>query len=85
MNTLTVREFRNNLANSLSRVDAGERVFIRRNQRLYTIVSVEENEVDLVATPELLAKIDAARKEYRDGKVIEVASHDELDEYLASL
>jgi hypothetical protein len=39
----------------------------------------------MTATLELLAKIDAARKEYRDGKVIEVASHDELDEYLASL
>lgn len=39
----------------------------------------------MTATPEMLAKIDAARKEYRDGKAIEVASHDELDEYLASL
>ena len=36
-------------------------------------------------TPELQAKIDQARKEYREGKCITVTNHDEMRQFLDSL
>ena len=66
MTQLTVRDFRSQMARSFDRVDAGERVFIRRKNQLYTIVPVSED--DLTITPELAAKIEKARQEYHEGK-----------------
>ena len=60
MTALTMRDFRSNLATSFDRVDKGERIYIRRNRKLYTIVSVEDD--DLEITPTLAAKIEQARK-----------------------
>lgn len=68
MTALTIRDFRNQMASSLDRVDAGEQVFIRRNRQLYTIVPVSDG--GLVITPELQVKIDNARKEYQAGNTL---------------
>lgn len=68
MATLTMRDFRGNLAASFDRVDVGERVYIRRNHRLYTLVPVEDDELEI--TPSLAAKIEEARKEFREGKTL---------------
>ncbi len=65
---LTMRDFRSQMATSFDRVDAGERVFIRRKRQLYTIVPV--NESDLTITPELAERIEKARQEFRDGKTL---------------
>lgn len=51
MTALTMRDFRSNLATSFDRVDKGERIYIRRNRKLYTIVSVEND--DLEITPHI--------------------------------
>lgn len=83
MNTMTVRDFRSNLSASLNRVDAGERILVRRGYKLYTVIPVEEDE--LTITPELQAKIDKARQEYREGKTISIRSHEELDAFFDSL
>lgn len=72
MTQLTVRDFRSNMAASLDRVDAGEQIFIRRKKQLYTIVPVEDNELGI--TPELAAKIDKARKEFREGRTLRFES-----------
>ena len=40
---------------------------------------------DLTITPELQAKIDKARKEYKEGKTTTVRTHEELDAFLESL
>jgi len=56
------------MASSFDRVDAGEQVFIRRKNHLYTIVPVQQDE--LTITPELAAKIEKARKEFREGKTL---------------
>ena len=47
------------------------------------IVPVEDD--DLTITPELQAKIDNARQEYKEGKTTTVRTHEELDAFLESL
>ena len=69
---LNMRDFRSNLATSFNRVDGGERIYIRRNRKLYTIVAVEDD--DLEITPALAAKIEQARQEHREGKTLKFES-----------
>ncbi len=83
MTQLTVRDFRSKMASSFDRVDAGEQVFIRRKNQLYTIVPVSED--DLTITPELAAKIENARQEYREGKTISLKTHEDVDKYFESM
>ena len=80
---MTVRDFRSQMASSFDRVDAGERVFIRRKNQLYTIVPVSDDE--LTVTPELAAKIEKARQEFRDGNTISLKSHEDVDRYFESM
>lgn len=72
MTALTMRDFRSNLATSFDRVDKGERIYIRRNRKLYTIVSVEDDDLEITLT--LAAKIEQARKEHREGKMLKFES-----------
>jgi antitoxin (DNA-binding transcriptional repressor) of toxin-antitoxin stability system len=83
MNTMTVRDFRTNLSANFDRVDAGERILVRRRNKVYTIIPVEDD--DLTITPELQAKIDKARQDYKDGKTTTIRTHDELDAFFDSL
>ncbi len=83
MTQLTVRDFRSQLASSLDRVDAGEQVFIRRKNQLYTIVAVSEDE--LTATPELTAKIEKARREFQEGRTISLKSAEDVDRYFENM
>ena len=76
MNTMTVRDFRTNLSANFDRVDAGERILVRRRNRVYTIVPVEDD--DLTITPELQAKIDKARQEAKPKRY---TYHQPNDEY----
>lgn len=66
MDALNVRDYRNNLAASFTRADQGENVIIRRKNHLYALISLGEEKT--VITPEIQAKIDAARLEKEDGK-----------------
>ena len=84
MTHLTVRDFRNQMASSFDRVDAGEHVFIRRKNQLYTIVPVSEED-DRTITPELAAKIEKARQEYREGKTISLKTREDVERYFASM
>lgn len=83
MNAMTVRDFRTNLSANFDRVDAGERILVRRRNRIYTIIQVEDE--DLTITPELQAKIDKARQEYKEGKTTTIRTHEELDDFFDSL
>ena len=71
------------MATSFDRVDAGEHVFIRRNNQLYTIIPVQDN--DITITPELASKIEKARQEFREGKTISLKSHKDVDQYFESM
>lgn len=80
---MTVRDFRTNLSANFDRVDAGERILVRRRNRIYTIIQVEDE--DLTITPELQAKIDKARQDYKEGKTTTIRTHEELDDFFDSL
>ncbi len=74
MEALSVREYRNNLAASFTKADNGEQVLIRR-----------KNEIDLMITPELQARIDKAREEIKSGKCVTLKSSEDIDAYFDSL
>ena len=83
MTTLTIRDFRSQMATSFDRVDAGEQVFIRRKKQLYTIVPVEDNEMEI--TPALAEKIEKARQEHREGKGVVLKTREEIEKWFDSL
>ena len=57
MEALSVREYRNNLAEPFDRASAGERVLIRRKNSLYALVSIGNEDVTL--SPAQQRKVDA--------------------------
>ena len=81
MKTLSVSDFRSQLATYFDLVQAGETIFIRRKNQLFTIIPVDDGEVDLTVTPELSAKIKKARQEYRDGLSTTLKSHEDVDKF----
>ena len=83
MEALSVREFRNRLSGSLDRVDAGESVFIRRNNRIYVILPT--GNCDLTISPELQLSIDKARQEYLEGKSLVFTNAHEAQQWMDSL
>lgn len=83
MTTLTVRNFRSNLAASLDRVDRGEQIMVRRGNKIYAIIVVEDG--DLEITPQLAEKIDQARQEYRDGTTLEFENASAAQQWMDEL
>ena len=83
MTTLTIRDFRSNLAASLDRVDKGEQIMVRRGKKIYTIVVVEDGE--LAITPQLAAKIDKARQDYREGATLEFENASAAQQWMDEL
>lgn len=80
--TLSVVDFRKRLGTSLDRVDAGERVIFRRKGHLYMVIPAYGSNA---ISPELSAKIEKARKEYREGKTIDLNTHEDVDRYFESM
>ena len=83
MTTLTVRDFRSQMATSFDRVDAGEKVVIRRRNRLYTIAPVENDDTEI--SPALAEKIEKARQEHREGKTLRFESAEAARKWFDSL
>ncbi len=83
MEVLSVRDYRNHLAESFMRADNGEQVLIRRKNQLYALVSIGRE--DLMITPELQQRIDEARREYREGKSVVCSTKEDIENYLNSL
>ena len=83
MNTLTVRDFRNNMAATFERTDAGEDIFIRRGKKIYAIIPVKND--DLAISPSLQQKIDKARKEFENGGVITFKSASDAQKWMDEL
>lgn len=83
MEALTMRDFRSNLATLFDRVDGGERVYIRRNHKLYTLVPVEDD--NLTITSALAAKIEQARLEHREGKTLKFESAEAAQKWMDEL
>lgn len=82
MSTMTVSDFRNNMAAAFNRAAEGEDVKIKRGSLIFSIV-LDGNEKKI--SPELQAKLDKAREEYRKGNCISLNSHEDIDKYFESL
>ncbi len=81
---LTSRVFRSQQAHVFDLADKGEIIIIRRGRKqAFTLVPIDDD--DLTITPELQAKIDKAREEYRLGNYISCSTNEELQAYLDSL
>ncbi|MBR1466077.1 MAG: hypothetical protein IJ607_06920 [Bacteroidaceae bacterium] len=68
MNTMNVRDFRNNMASMLDLADNGEKVIIQRKSKKYLVIPLSND--DMIISPELERKIEEAREEYKSGKEI---------------
>lgn len=73
MEALTVREYRNNLAESFDRAAAGERVLIRRKNSLYALVSIGEEDISLTPSQKQIvsAVTESIRRSWQQVKQIE--------------
>ena len=71
------------MAAVFDRTDAGEKVLIRRRNNLYTLVPVTED--DFAITPELAAKIEKGRKEYREGRTMAFHTAAEAQKWMDEL
>lgn len=83
MTPLSVSEYRNNLAASFVKAENGERVLIRRKNRIFALVSIGRE--DLMVTPELQSRIETAEKECREGRCVTCSTREELENFLDSL
>lgn len=84
MITVSAKEFRSNQASIFDKADGGEKIIIRRGKKqAYTLVPVYDEDMDI--TPQLQAKIEQARQEYKEGKTISIRTHEELDAFFDSL
>ncbi len=83
MTTLTIRDFRSQLAAAFDRVDQGDRVLVRRRNKIYTIVVVDDGELEI--TPQLAEKIEKARQEYHEGTALEFESASAAQQWMDEL
>lgn len=83
MEALSVRDYRNNLAASFARADNGEKVLIRRKNRIYALMSVGSE--DLMLTPELQKRIDKARQDFKEGKTLHFDNAESLHRWMDEL
>ena len=80
----TTQEFTSRLDQVFDLADNGEKVIIRRGRRrAYRLIPFTEESSGI--TPELQAKIDRAREEYRRGETLHFESKEEIDRYFDSL
>lgn len=83
METMTVSSFRKNMAAALNKVAAGGKIIIRRGAQAFAIIPIGDDELDI--SPELKAKIDKAREEYRKGDTLHFDSKQDMHKWLESL
>lgn len=83
MNTLSVRQFRDNLAESFNMVDAGKQIFIRRRDRMYAVIPIDMD--DFSISPTLQAKINKAREESQKAKTKKFKNASDAQEWMDSL
>lgn len=83
MEALTVSDYRKNLSAAFDRASRGETVLIRRRNQIFTLTNVGQE--DLEISPELQKKIDAAKKEYNEGKTLHFETSAEVQKWIDSL
>lgn len=83
METMTVSNFRRNMATALDKVAEGGKIIIRRGAQAFAIIPIEDDE--LTISPKLQEKIDKARDEYRNGGTLHFDSKQAMHKWLESL
>ena len=86
---VTASEFRTRLGKMLDYADNGGQIVIkRRHKPAYALVSVDDTEADGgdgYFTPEVLARIAAARQQIRQGKGITLADSEDIRQFFEAL
>ena len=80
METLTVREFRSNLAEAFTKADNGEPVIIRRKREIYALVKIGKENVTL--TPDMQERIAEVTKACENTRSTSDTSQEKTDENL---
>ena len=83
METLSIKDFRNQMAASFDKAANAENVLIRRKNEIYALVKVGHE--DLLLTKDLQKRIDDVHQAYQHGKCITCSTLDELDSLLNAL
>ena len=86
---ISAKQFREKQNSFFDMADMGRQIIIKRNMKQsYVLTPVEEDDEeddDFVVTPELLAKIERAEQQMREGKYTECKTIEELNNFLDSL
>ena len=80
METLTVREFRSNLAEAFTKADDGEPVLIRRKREIYALVKIGKENVTL--TQDMQQRIVEVTKACENTRPTSYESQEKTDENL---
>ena len=81
---VTARQFRDKQRNFFDIADSGRQIVIKRGRKQsYILTPVDED--DFVATPELLAKIERAEQQMREGKVTVCLTYEDSLKHLETL
>lgn len=83
MEALSVRDYRNNLADSFNRAEQGEKVLIRRKNNIFALVSIGKE--DLTISPSLQNRIAEAEQACKEGRCISCSNNEELDSFFNAL
>ena len=83
METLSIKDFRNQMAASFDKAANAENVLIRRKNEIYALVKVGHE--DLLLTKDLQKRIYDVHQAYQQGKCITCSTLDELDSLLNAL
>jgi prevent-host-death family protein len=84
MLVISSREFRDNQAKYLDKVDDGEQIIVQRGKnKAYKLTPVDEE--DVYFTPEMLERIRKSIEQAKQGKVKSVSNKKELLDLLDSL
>ena len=81
---ISARQFRDRQKTIFDMADAGRQILIKRGRKQsYILTPVEED--DFVPSPELLARIERAEQQMREGKYVECKTYEESLKHLESL
>jgi hypothetical protein len=81
---VTSRQFREKQKAFFELADKGEKIIIRRgNKKSYVLTPVDDD--DLYFTPEMLAKIDKAVQQAKEGEVTYITNKEDLNNFLNTL
>jgi len=81
---ISARQFRDRQKSIFEIADTGRQIIIKRGRKQsYILTPVDED--DFVATPELLAKVERARQQMREGKYTECKTYEETLKHLEML